>query len=134
MYLSKSSTLQDCPSGLGVASNTWARNLLKRFKTIIRRSADRYRATLAALMVLDPNGDWKGRLKPLHDRDLTGPNGFSPDDESSTGNMRGRRRLGEGAGEGRRILSWIWRNGRNQGTESSLEEYQTGDELDSCVS
>ena len=52
-------------SGPGVASNTRTRNLLKRFKTIILRSTERYRAARAALAVLDPNGDWQARLKPL---------------------------------------------------------------------
>ena len=37
-------------SGPGVAANARARNLLKRFKTIIRRSANRYRAARAALV------------------------------------------------------------------------------------
>ena len=84
-----------------LAANARARILLVRVKKSIRRDAERYRAARAALVLLDLNGDWRVNLRPLLDEDLKGPSGFSP--EESVG------RMGRMAGEGYRVLSWIWK-------------------------
>ena len=78
-------------SGTGQKSNTRARTLLSQLATKTRLFADCYRAARKALTVLDPNGNWRDRLLPLHNEDIRGP--ARSDDEES---------------EGRRELSWIW--------------------------
>jgi hypothetical protein len=78
-------------SGTGQKSNTRARTLLSQLTTKTKLFADRYRAARKALGVLDPNGDWQHRLRPLRAEDIRGPT-KTDDDES----------------EGRREVSWIW--------------------------
>ena len=88
------------------ATNMHARNLLVQFKKTIHRATKQYRATcaaLVALVALDPNGDWQKNLCTLHDDDLKGPNGVSFEEALDNCGLR------RGAGEGYRVLSWIWR-------------------------
>lgn len=102
-------------SGPGQKSNTRARKLLIRFKKSINRSAERYRAARAALQVLDPGGKWKGHFLPLSDTDLKGPSGHSLEEISDQAIMKKRHiKVGQRAGEGYRVLSWIWRVSRNR--------------------
>ena len=74
---------------------TQARVLINRFKEKTTRCAQRYRAAYAALLALDPNGEWRKWLKELKDEDIRGPG--KGDDEA----------------EGTRELSWIWLTGYN---------------------
>lgn len=78
-------------SGTGQKANTRARTMLSQLTAKTRLIADRYRAARKALAILDPNGDWQHRLRPLRQEDIRGPT-RTDDDES----------------EGRRELSWIW--------------------------
>ena len=51
---------------------TRARALINRFNEKTSRCANRYRQAYLALLSLDPNGNWKSRLQPLHDDDVKG--------------------------------------------------------------
>jgi hypothetical protein len=86
--------------------STRARSLIGRFKDKTSRCAERYRAAHSALLSLDPNGDWKNRLRILKDEDIKGP------------------RRGEDEAEGTRELSWIWHVACQSGVSgvSSREE------------
>jgi hypothetical protein len=89
---------------------TRARALINRFNEKTVRCANRYRQAYSALLALDPNGNWKSRLQPLHDDDVKGPG--KEDDEA----------------EGTRQLSWIWLVERN-GDAASAEEGEVTDSL-----
>ncbi len=104
-------------SGPGQKANTRARNLLIRLREKIERCADRYRASRAALEILDFSGDWQGNFKALLASDVQGPNGTSPDDTIAAMSKQSKRR--KGTGEGLRQLSWIWRVRRTARTEGS---------------
>lgn len=80
-------------SGTGQKANTRMRSLYDKFQQKISLTAARYRAAYNALLVIDPAGTWKHRLRELHDRDIRGP-GKDEDDDA--------------LGEGRREPSWIW--------------------------
>ncbi|KAH8111809.1 hypothetical protein DFH11DRAFT_1546400 [Phellopilus nigrolimitatus] len=80
-------------AGTGTRPNTRMVSLLTRYNDKVERDAERYRAARAALVSLDPLGDWKLRfhsLRPSHIRYPT--------------------RDQEDVGEGRRKISWIWKN------------------------
>lgn len=97
----------------------------------VKRHADRYRRSYAALLALDPHGDfeggaWKRILRPLLASDLTAPR----EDENELGTISEeeegivpipRQRKGKGragkASEGRRELSWIWTVGRSSSSD-----------------
>jgi hypothetical protein len=66
--------------GPGQRANTRARTMINRFRDKINRCANRYRAARAALLKLDPNGDWTARLLELKPSDVRGP-GREDDDE-----------------------------------------------------
>jgi hypothetical protein len=76
--------------GSGQGANTYTRTMITHFKTKVTHCADRYRAARAALLKLDPTGDWIIRLCELKAEDIRAP---------------GRE---EGESEGRRELSWNW--------------------------
>lgn len=72
---------------------TKTRSILRRFHEKTHRCARRYSAAFKALAALDPDGEWKTRLKVLdHAKDIRGPH-RDEDDPSS---------------EGTREMSWIW--------------------------
>jgi hypothetical protein len=73
--------------------NTRMRSLMSRFHDKTIRCAERYSAAYKALSILDSDGAWTARLKPLdHKKDLRSP----------------RRDDDDGSHETRRELSWIW--------------------------
>ncbi len=115
-------------SGPGQKSNTRAQNLLVRLWEKIMRCAEQYRASRAALELLNPTGDWQQFFRPLLASDMQGPNGMSPDDVVAP-MARQSKRL-RGTGEGVRQLSWIWRIWRPANTEGS--EGTTEVDLDKC--
>ncbi|KAK7687212.1 hypothetical protein QCA50_009717 [Cerrena zonata] len=80
-------------SGTGNRANTRIRSLYTKFQGRINLATLRYRTAYAALIILDPDGQWSLQLKILHDEDIRGP-GRDPDEENQS--------------EGRREHSWIW--------------------------
>jgi hypothetical protein len=97
-------------------TSTRARALISRFWDKIARCAERYRVARAALLVLDANGDWCTRLRPLEDQDIKAPR--KDDDEA----------------EGTRELSWIWRVERQTGLRALEENNLTEAQLVECMS
>jgi hypothetical protein len=91
-------------------TSTRARALINRFKDKTSRCASRYRRAYSSLLTLDPDGDWKVRLRHLEDNDIKAPG--KDDDEA----------------EGTRELSWIWLVQRN-GEASSAAEGEITDSL-----
>lgn len=88
----------DHTAGTGVAANTRMQAAIARQETKKRLDAERYRVARTALLVLCPSGKWKERLLPLRDSDI-------------------RPAAAEGTGEGRRVLTWIWRMRQNSGDD-----------------
>ncbi len=124
-------------SGPGQKANTRARILISRLWEKITRSAEQYRASCAALLLLDPSGDWNKYLKPLLTSDLKGPKGNSPDDQFAA--MSKRSKQSRGNGEGFREVSWIWRvqcrvSRTNTGELTSVERSRaiSQTDLDKC--
>ena len=66
-------------------------DIIRRFADKTHHCAARYCAAYKALTLLDPEGDWKSRLRHLSDDDIRSPHRV--EDEPS---------------EGDRELSWIW--------------------------
>ncbi|PPQ76961.1 hypothetical protein CVT24_009371 [Panaeolus cyanescens] len=77
-------------SGTGNRANTRMTTLYNQFAEKLARFATEYRRARAALLVLDPNGKWKERLKELREEDIRGP--AKDDDENAS----------------RYEPSWIW--------------------------
>jgi hypothetical protein len=93
---------------------------INTFREKVNRCADRYRAARCALSVLDPGGTWVVRLQelkpgdvqpPMRDMERVPKRKAARTVSSATGTDRE-------AGEGRRVLSWIWLAARQMGTES----------------
>ncbi|PIL23673.1 hypothetical protein GSI_13422 [Ganoderma sinense ZZ0214-1] len=78
--------------GMGQHTEGKVRTMYSNFKDKQQRAANRYRAARAALLSLDPNGDWRSHFKDLKQTDIQGP---GRDDNTA---------LGEGYYE----ISWIW--------------------------
>ena len=107
-----SATLRDHKNAnIGGTSQRMAtrmRTLMTRFHDKTHRSARRYCAAYNALSILDPNGAWRTRLRPLnHSEDLRLP--WRDEDEEPS--------------EGRRQLSWIWLVPRDDGQRDGEQEY-----------
>jgi hypothetical protein len=77
-------------------SSTRACAMIGRFQMKITCMVERYRAARAALISLNPTGDWISRLRDLKSSDIKGP-----------------RCDDDGGGEGHRELSWIWLSPRD---------------------
>ncbi len=110
-HLRKGATLfkhkKDQTAGTGVAANTRMQVAIARQEAKKRLDADRYRNARNALLVLCPLGKWKQRLLPLRESDI-------------------RPLAAEGTvGEGRRVLTWIWRM-----RPAAEEELEPGDDED----
>ncbi|KAH9916110.1 uncharacterized protein BXZ73DRAFT_53996, partial [Epithele typhae] len=80
-------------NGTGQRTTGRVRSVYWTFRDKIARAASRYRAARAALLALDPHGNWRTRLQDLRQDDIRGPG--RPDDDNQTG-------------EGRYQTSWIW--------------------------
>ena len=96
-------------SGTGNRPNTRMLTLYNRINVKVLRCADRYHRARAALVTLDPNGQWQERLKVLQNEDIRGP-GKEPDDRSSNSRFE---------------PSWIWLVSRvvsNGETEDEFNE------------
>jgi hypothetical protein len=87
-------------------ANTRARSMIERYREKVERCADRYRSARAALLALDPAGNWT-HLRELHPKDVKLP-GRSDEDK----------------GEGVRELSWIWmtQKGDSEGATEAGED------------
>ena len=59
--------------GDGNKKNTRAQELMARYSQKAKHSVDRYCVALAALSLVDLNGDWSPRLQVLRDEDIRGP-------------------------------------------------------------
>lgn len=79
--------------GTGGRTSTRILSTYRAFQVKVQRCADRYRASYKALLVLNPHGPWRARLKELKREDIRGP-----------GLEEGEDRRGEG----QRQPSWIW--------------------------
>lgn len=79
-------------SGPGQKLNTRANSTISELYEKRSIFVKRYRRARAALVELDPNGDWKEDLLELRDEDIKVP-----------------VRAARGNGEGRRTQSWIWK-------------------------
>lgn len=60
-------------SGTGNKPNTRMLVLYKRLQSKMNRATQMYRVAYAALNILNANGSWSTRLKPLTDKDISGP-------------------------------------------------------------
>lgn len=80
--------------GEGQRTATRLRSYYDKFRGKIIHSVACYRGARDALLVLDPDGDWKSQLLELKMEDVRGP-GKDEDEEKDVG-------------EGRREISWIW--------------------------
>ncbi|KZP18442.1 hypothetical protein FIBSPDRAFT_893441 [Athelia psychrophila] len=90
-----------------------SQNVLHRFTDKIARCVARYRAAYAALMSLDPMGDWKDQLQELKPDDVCSPHRDHVDDGGKKHKKKKRKHNDTTRpSEGKRELSWIWlRNG-----------------------
>jgi len=79
-------------SGTSNRPNTRMLTLHKQMQQKVMRIADRYRRARAALVVLDPEGDWCTCLKELKNEDIRGPG----------------KEAHEGTTNSRYEPSWIW--------------------------
>ncbi len=85
-------------SGAGNKPNTRYRAIHDRLQNRIQRSADTYCTAYEALLVLQPDGDWKTQFQKLLPTDIRGP-GRQPDDPMNQSNSRYE-------------TSWIWLVGK----------------------
>lgn len=100
-------------AGTGTKRNTRMQTLLTRYTDKALLDAERYRAARAALMELEPDGDWAVRLPELKKEHVRPPH----------------REAGQS--EGRHNLSWIWLAGKgirleNAAMDPSGVEVQDG--------
>ena len=89
-------------------------DMYNRLHTKLQRAASRYRTAYNALLVLDPNGSWRERLKELNAADIRGP-GRDPDDPEDTKKSKGRVEP-----------SWIWlvpRSPSERGDDQTEDEF-----------
>ncbi|KDQ33848.1 hypothetical protein PLEOSDRAFT_1073975 [Pleurotus ostreatus PC15] len=70
-------------SGTGNKPNTRIRSVFDKVNKKIAGLAQRYRAACAALLILDPQGTWVGRLRELADGDIRGPGREGSDPRNS---------------------------------------------------
>ncbi|PPQ92105.1 hypothetical protein CVT25_008038 [Psilocybe cyanescens] len=77
-------------SGTGNRPNTRLLTTYKGLSCKVTRAAHKYRMAVAALRILDPEGEWREELKELRREDICGP---GKDPEESNGHY---------------VMSWIW--------------------------
>jgi hypothetical protein len=96
--------------GYGQRANTRTWSLIARFQEKVNRCAEHYRATRAALLVLDANGAWSDQFLELRPEHVKAPQ-HGDDDES----------------EGRHELSWIWMAQIGSGEKSTNSKAELDD-------
>jgi hypothetical protein len=94
-------------SGAGNKPNTRFRTIVNRLQNRIQRAADVYRTAYNALLILQPDGDWKIRFRSLQPNDIRGP-GRQADDPLQQSHSRYE-------------MSWIWLVGKGSGSVGSGE-------------
>lgn len=100
-------------AGNGQRMITRTRTIMINASNRITRSYNRYRACRAALLLLDPSGDWTKKYLPLNPEDNRGP---------------AREIDEENPGQGDYTMSWIWMatpNAPNNNGDPSISQNQT---------
>lgn len=96
----------------GQVGNTRAQTLLSNFSIRIDDTADRYRKVRAALLKVDPKGNWTGRLRFLNKEDVRTPQEeYDPDDKKNKKKEKQKTKnsaLKLGEGSKTTSVSWIW--------------------------
>jgi hypothetical protein len=87
------------------------------FREKVNRCSNRYRAARHALTVLDPGGTWAIRLQELKPTDVRPPTRDMEKVPKPKGARNISSRTDEEASEGRRALTWIWRERRSISAE-----------------
>lgn len=98
-------------NGTGQRDSGRIRQMYVRLQTKVKLSAERYRAAYKALSILDPDGLWSHRLRPLLPEDIRGP-GQDEDtilDAALSEKEKKRRADRRGPRQGFYEVSWIWR-------------------------
>ncbi|KAH7909277.1 hypothetical protein BJ138DRAFT_1115126 [Hygrophoropsis aurantiaca] len=102
----------------GQRPNTRAHALIDRMGDRVNASAAKYERARHALIALKGHGTWENTLRPLLKTDLSPPNGEDiniedPNDEiAANGRKKSKKQLEElrkDLGQGRKVVSWIWR-------------------------
>jgi hypothetical protein len=95
--------------GEGQKTQTKSRSAESGVVARIGRTVQRYRLAHAALLSLDPAGDWRKEYLELTDKDNRGP---------------GKEVEEQGVGDGRYFMSWIWKGstGLQEGSDSPDQE------------
>ncbi|KAF9791850.1 hypothetical protein BJ322DRAFT_998331 [Thelephora terrestris] len=95
--------------GEGQKTQTKSRTAESGVVARISRTVHRYRLAYAALLSLDPTGNWRQEYLELADKDNRGP---------------GKEVEEQGLGDGRYTMSWIWRSsaGGQEGANPSEQE------------
>lgn len=103
--------------GEGVKTQTKLRTIESGVTLRITRAVRRYRLAYTALLSLDPVGDWRGEYQELTDMDNRGP---------------GKELHERGVGDGRYMMSWIWRG--SSGAEVQNEsDFAEGEDVNETV-
>lgn len=117
--------------GAGTSQRLGSRSqsVLQRFADKIERHTARYRAAYAAIVSLDPDGEWKERFQPLKPEDVRSPHRDRDEDVPSSKKKARKKNDRSIPSEGKRELSWIWlRNGASgRPTMDNLTADQIGD-------
>jgi hypothetical protein len=100
-------------SGTGNRPNTRMLTTYQSLANNIQKYAYIYRSAYGALKVLDPSGKWSQRLRPLLDRDISGP-GKDPEDPTQNGRYE---------------PSWIWLVVQNPSSEFEVVEEDFNDSM-----
>jgi hypothetical protein len=100
-------------SGTGNRPNTRMLATYHSLANNVQKHAHIYRSAYAALQILDPGGMWSHRLRPLLDRDISGP-GKDPDDPTQNSRYE---------------PSWIWMVVQNPSSEFEVVEEDFNDSM-----
>jgi hypothetical protein len=92
--------------GEGQKTQTKSRTAESGVAIRIHRTVKRYRLAYAALLSMDPTGDWRKEFLELTDKDNRGP---------------GKEQDEQGVGDGRYAMSWIWRGSLGGGSQGETE-------------
>jgi hypothetical protein len=72
------------------------------------------------LLKLDPDGPWKSQFRELEKKDVRIPQ--EDDDPDDKQQQRNKKKKKPTLGEGNRQVSWIWRVGGTDTTDTGLGE------------